>query len=220
MNKTFPALLLATALTSYASQAKASYAYDNLPYIETYETGQRFFYSGMAIAQSFQLSTSGDIKSVVFGLGNFNAVTGSVEARLYHANNFGLYNQVGSTATFSINSINLNGYTSLNVSNLGWSFTSGTTYAVALTGAADFYNPDVGAGIGGVWWKAGNSSSDNRNVFLSWYLPEGNWENVSQYAPAGRGLSLGLVPEPSTYGLMGLGALAVAMVVRRKKKAA
>ena len=210
-------LIVAAGLTSFAAQA---YAYDNLSYDNIYrETGQRIHGSGvgLSIAQSFQADIGGDMKTLTLGLGKLSAITGSMQARLYHANNYGLYNQIGSSVEFSTSAINLYSYNYFNVSNLGWNLTLGDTYAVSLSGASDFYNPDGSSG--GAWWQAGNSSSTSRPIFLSWYLPGGEWMNITErgWVTGNRGLSLALVPEPSTYGLIGLGALGVAFVARRRK---
>ncbi|WP_457421032.1 PEP-CTERM sorting domain-containing protein [Roseateles sp. P5_E7] len=90
----------------------------------------------------------------------------------------------------------------------GWSLAAGSYW---LAAKAD-------AGFDGQW----QSGIDSPGAATAWaYAPDGAWTAVNSPfigQPAARITVLSAVPEPSTYGLMALGALVVGAQLRRKQK--
>ncbi len=98
----------------------------------------------------------------------------------------------------------------------------GRDYFKATIGSATFLNAgaynDVGAG--------GQNSTEEWADYTHTYTATSTWtqfmiecQNIDSAYGVGM-VSVQAVPEPSTYGLIGVGALAVALVARRRKLAA
>jgi hypothetical protein len=228
MKKTILALAVVAGLVSFTGTAKAqpygNWFYNNLTNVQN--GGDRINSALRGLAESFQASSSNSIATVAFSLNNLSGATGHLEAALFNVSgsplSYSFGAQIGSTAVFSTTDI-INIYTAVDVSTLNWNIISGAKYAVALWGASDFNNPSGGAG--GIEWVGGSGSSYNLDHHNNWSVGNSKWED---WGGVPSSFSVGLssdiiasnaVPEPSTYALLGMGALGMGMAMRRKKTA-
>lgn len=220
---------LAAGFISFATNVKGA---ETVDYHWTYFNlannispgGNRITSTYMGWGQSFSASSSDSIATLAFSLFKLSSVTGSMDARLYNITNSSSFgSQVGSTINLDTSSIK-DGYNGFDVSNLNWNLIGGQQYAVTLSGGSDFYNPDGGGN--GMLWASGSGSGNNLVELLDWDVRNGNWENVTAYGwdGVGKGFSVGLssqavptgaIPEPSSFALLGLGALG--LVARRRR---
>ena len=110
------------------------YAYDNLNAVQIGENGDRIHSGYRGRAQRFLATTTGSLRTAVFGLDNLNGTTGVLNSALYNLQGTGPYgigSQVGSTVVFSTSELT-DIYTNIDVTSLGWEMVSGNKYAVAL----------------------------------------------------------------------------------------
>jgi len=218
------AILACSAAFPSRAIAAPIYAYDNLAAGQIGENGDRINSGYRGRAQGFLATTTGSLRTAVFGLDNLNGTTGVLNSALYNVQGSGPYgigSQVGSTVVFNTSDVT-SSYTHLDVTSLGWEMVSGNKYAVALwSDGTNWNNPD-GSG-GGIRWREGTSSTDNVTVFNNWNVTVDPWE---VWANPTAGFSLGLsqyevpaVPEPSTYAMALTGLACGGYMMFRRRRA-
>jgi hypothetical protein len=128
------AIVACSAAFPNGAIADPIYAYDNLNAVQIGENGDRINSGYRGRAQGFLATTTGSLRTAVFGLDNLNGTTGVLNSALYNLQGTGPYgigSQVGSTVVFSTSELT-DIYTNIDVTSLGWEMVSGNKYAGAL----------------------------------------------------------------------------------------
>ena len=188
------ALLIAAGLISFASSASAS------------------SYAPLLTQNTVSSGTS------ITGIGNYfgGSVTANVTANNYLGVQPWSYTYIDDFTILSIG----NDYTTWTFSSTITEFTLGWAADSSVLG----FNYEVGSTMGGSIASGTISAISNNpgaESFLHYFNPAGfntvtiSTDKVQSY---GLGYGTGIIPEPSTYGLIGIAALGVAFAARRKKQ--
>jgi hypothetical protein len=208
MKKTILALALAVGLTSFAGNAKA----DSIIYNTTFSNyWDHWQLNGLGVAVEFNSANFNNITSVTWE-GTLSA-NSSVPIYLYSASDNG-----------PVSALNFLGNATLanSATNYGEQFVTFNTN-ISVTPNTEYYifaNPNKNAGD--AWWNAvfhnltpSEYGTTGQKTYM--YNATGqlfNTTNIDEFQLQVNGTTS--VPEPSTYALFGLGALALVIAYRRK----